>query len=94
MFRRSSYVTSASNFTSDAQEFKRVIARLKTLRNRDDAEAQLDGLNEALSSEWGPNAMRIVILITDSAPHGIERIVRKPRNRNVDLASRGCPCGM
>ena len=37
----------------------------------DGPEAQLDALDAVRRSAWRANAARIVIMITDSAPHGI-----------------------
>jgi hypothetical protein len=58
-------------FTKDFAVLKRQLDALVTSGGGDGPEAQIDALDAALRSSWRRDAKRIVILITDSPPHGI-----------------------
>ncbi|CAE6488568.1 unnamed protein product [Rhizoctonia solani] len=51
----------------------------------DGPEAQADALMEALNSPWKEGATKVVVLITDSPPHGLGEL--------SDGFPGGCPCG-
>ncbi|KIM43866.1 hypothetical protein M413DRAFT_443743 [Hebeloma cylindrosporum] len=65
-------VQDSNPFTEDAVELKKQLDALEASGGGDGPEAQLDALDAALRSSWRRDAKRIVILITDSAPHGIQ----------------------
>jgi len=56
---------------ADRSAKKRLVYALVALGGGDGPEAQIDVLDAALRSSWRRDAKRIVILITDSPPHGI-----------------------
>jgi hypothetical protein len=64
-------VLDSNPFTKDFAVLKRQLDALVTSGGGDGPEAQIVGLDAALRSSWRRDAKRIVILITDSPPHGI-----------------------
>jgi len=59
-------------FTNDWKEMQAWIGTLKAEGGGDGPEAMAAGLGEALKIDWRENATKIVILISDAPPHGIE----------------------
>ncbi|KAF7329949.1 VWFA domain-containing protein [Mycena kentingensis (nom. inval.)] len=59
-------------FTFDRGEVEAQLARLVASGGGDGPEAQLDALDAVRRSAWRRGAARIVIMITDSPPHGLE----------------------
>lgn len=59
------------DFTDDPAVVANQLASLVASGGGDGPEAQFDGLDAARRSPWRQTAKRIVILITDSPPHGI-----------------------
>jgi hypothetical protein len=64
-------VHDSNPFTKDSAVLKRQLDALVASGGGDGPEAQIDALDAALRSSWRRDAKRIVILITDSPPHGI-----------------------
>ncbi|KIM43730.1 hypothetical protein M413DRAFT_387591 [Hebeloma cylindrosporum] len=69
--QESTYVTKEFGFTSDIDVMQRNLASLVASGGGDGPEAQTAALAAALNMDWAENSMKIVILITDSPPHGI-----------------------
>jgi len=59
------------DFTKDPSVLANQLAGLVAEGGGDGPEAQIDGLDAARRSAWRQTAKRIVMLITDSPPHGI-----------------------
>lgn len=66
-----SYVTKTFGFTDDVSIMQMNLNRLIASGGGDGPEAQTAALAAALNMEWIDNAVKMVILITDSPPHGI-----------------------
>lgn len=58
-------------FDSDVGAVESNLTKLVPHGGGDGPEAQWDALAAALSAGWNDNAVKIVIVITDSPPHGI-----------------------
>ncbi|KAJ7121553.1 hypothetical protein C8R44DRAFT_786454 [Mycena epipterygia] len=58
-------------FTMDPSVLQRQLDALVASGGGDGPEAQIDALDAVLRSSWRQNVKKIVILITDSPPHGI-----------------------
>ena len=69
--QEATYVTKEFGFTSNIDVMQRNLASLIASGGGDGPEAQTASLAAALNMEWAENSMKIVILITDSPPHGI-----------------------
>jgi hypothetical protein len=65
------YVTKSFGFTSDVQVMRNNLSGLLAIGGGDGPEAQTAALAEALQMDWAENAIKMVILITDSPPHGL-----------------------
>ncbi|KJA21808.1 hypothetical protein HYPSUDRAFT_202713 [Hypholoma sublateritium FD-334 SS-4] len=65
------YVTKNFGFTSDINVMQRNLASLIASGGGDGPEAQTAALADALNMEWTEKAVKLVILITDSPPHGL-----------------------
>lgn len=65
------YVTKSFGFTSQIETMQNNLASLIASGGGDGPEAQTAALAEALNLQWAENAVKMVILITDSPPHGI-----------------------
>ncbi|KAJ7832196.1 hypothetical protein B0H13DRAFT_2212902 [Mycena leptocephala] len=64
-------VQDSNPFTTDPVVIQTQLAALVASGGGDGPEAQIDALDAVLRSAWRSNAKKIVILITDSPPHGI-----------------------
>jgi len=67
----SSFVTKNFGFTSDIAVMRRNLQTLVATGGGDGPEAQTAALSDALNMDWRDSAIKIVVLITDSPPHGI-----------------------
>lgn len=67
----SEFVTQEFGFYDDPTVFKQALGGLKASGGGDGPEAQSDALDAALNSDWKGEATKIVVLVTDSPPHGI-----------------------
>lgn len=79
-----SMVSKVYDFTSDVNIMESYLQDLVATGGGDGPEAQADGLNDAYDAAWGYNTTKMVILITDSPPHGVEV--------SGDGFPDGCPC--
>ncbi|KAG9123423.1 hypothetical protein FRC07_014957 [Ceratobasidium sp. 392] len=81
------FLTRVYPFDSDVDAIKSNLSRVVAAGGGDGPEAQCDALAEAIGSKvsWKKDATRIVVLITDSPPHGI--------NEDEDEIPKGCPNG-
>ncbi|KAF8211253.1 hypothetical protein K438DRAFT_1806976 [Mycena galopus ATCC 62051] len=61
----------SNQFTKDPTALQRQLAALVASGGGDGPEAQIDALDAVLRSSWRQNVKKVVILITDSPPHGI-----------------------
>jgi hypothetical protein len=66
-----SYVTKTFGFTHDISVMQANLNSLIASGGGDGPEAQTAALAGALNMEWIDNAVKMVVLITDSPPHGI-----------------------
>jgi hypothetical protein len=66
-----SYVTKTFGFTDDISVMQANLNRLIASGGGDGPEAQTAALADALNLDWIGNAVKMVVLITDSPPHGI-----------------------
>jgi len=80
----STFVTRTSDFTSDVQKMQQRINEMAARGGGDGPEAVADGLSKALNLKWRQNAVKIVVVIADAPPHGIEQ--------TGDGFPNGCPC--
>ncbi|KIK68737.1 hypothetical protein GYMLUDRAFT_36230 [Collybiopsis luxurians FD-317 M1] len=67
-----SYIINENDFTSDVSVLQAQLVRLFASGGGDGPEAQADALDAALNSAWRTDAAKVVVLITDSPPHGVE----------------------
>jgi hypothetical protein len=65
------FVTKNFGFTSDIAVMRGNLRTLVASGGGDGPEAQTAALAEALNMDWKKDAIKIVVLITDSPPHGI-----------------------
>lgn len=65
------YVTKSFKLTSEVATIEKILASLIASGGGDGPEAQTAALARALNMDWAENSIRMVILITDSPPHGI-----------------------
>ncbi|KAH7325353.1 hypothetical protein B0J17DRAFT_772466 [Rhizoctonia solani] len=79
------FVTQGYDFTSNPSTMASYLGRLEADSGGDGPEAQTDALMEALNSSWKEGATKVVVLITDSPPHGL--------GERGDGFPGGCPCG-
>ena len=66
-----SYVTKAFGFTSDIEVMQKNLSSLVATGGGDGPEAQTAALAAALDWDWDEGAIKMVVLITDSPPHGL-----------------------
>ncbi|PPQ74668.1 hypothetical protein CVT24_003825 [Panaeolus cyanescens] len=65
------YVIKEFGFTSDMEVMAKNLASLTATGGGDGPEAQTAALAGALNLEWNEDATKMVVLITDSPPHGL-----------------------
>ena len=85
------YVTRNFGFTDDISIMQANLNRLSALGGGDGPEAQTAALAAALDMEWIDNAVKMVVLITDSPPHGIGED-RDGFTESPDRKFKYCPC--
>lgn len=66
------WVTKAFPFTRSATETRKVLSELKAHGGGDTPEAVGTALRATLDAEWRSDATKVVILIADAPPHGLE----------------------
>jgi VWFA-related protein len=57
------------SLTADAGEFTGWVRQLRAVGGGDDPEASLDALEQATAFHFRPDAQKVILLITDAAPH-------------------------
>lgn len=67
-----SYVTQTYEFTIDLNRMKGYVDTMSASGGGDGPEAVTAGLHKALELPWRPNATKVVVLIADAPPHGLE----------------------
>jgi len=80
----STFVTRTSDFTSKVEKMQQRINQMAAHGGGDGPEAVADGLSKALNLIWRQNAVKIVVVIADAPPHGLEQ--------TGDGFPSGCPC--
>ncbi|KIK38069.1 hypothetical protein CY34DRAFT_809747, partial [Suillus luteus UH-Slu-Lm8-n1] len=80
-----SFVTQVFPFTTDFGVVASNLGGLVATGGGDGPEAQSDALSDALKVDWKDNTTKIVVLITDSPPHGIGEDVTDARLENDPL---------
>lgn len=63
-----------SRFTADVFNFQAQVGGVNTLWGGDDPESSYEGLQYAASSDWRTGADKVIILVTDAAPHSPEKL--------------------
>jgi hypothetical protein len=80
-----SFVTRVVPLTENIEEIREGVERMRASGGGDGPEAVTDGLMELLNLDWHPGSTRLVVMVGDAPPHGVE-----PRG---DGFPEGCPCG-
>jgi hypothetical protein len=65
------YVTKQFGFTSDIEVMQKNLSSLVASGGGDGPEAQTAALAASLDLDWAEGAIKMVVLITDSPPHGL-----------------------
>ncbi|KAG2159555.1 uncharacterized protein EDB93DRAFT_1218319 [Suillus bovinus] len=81
-----SFVTQEYPFTSDVASFASDLASLTAEGGGDEPDCQGDALVAAYKADWRDEATKVVVLVTDSLPHGV-----RPMNNDGDGFPLGCP---
>jgi Ca-activated chloride channel family protein len=81
----SSFVTRVVPLTDKIDDVVKGVRRMIASGGGDGPEAVTDGLNELLSLDWDHDAARLVVMVGDAPPHGVEP--------GGDGFPDGCPCG-
>jgi hypothetical protein len=76
-------LTKSYPFSSDVGSVVSNLASLTATGGGDGPEAQSDALSDAYKADWSDKATKVVVLITDSPPHGI--------GEDGDGFPKGCP---
>lgn len=67
-----SYVTQTYEFTTDLNTMEGYVNTMSASGGGDGPEALTAGLHKALELPWRPNSTKVVVLIADAPPHGLE----------------------
>ncbi|KAG1851360.1 hypothetical protein F4604DRAFT_2045902 [Suillus subluteus] len=78
-----SFIIQEYPFTSDFGSFASNLASLTAEGGGDEPDSQSDALSAACKADWRDEATKVVVLITDSPPHGI--------GEDGDAFPEGCP---
>jgi len=81
----STFVTRTSHFTCSHRKMKERVDKMAAHGGGDGPEAVTDGLYQALNLCWRKEAVKVVVIISDAPPHGLEP--------SGDGFHSGCPCG-
>lgn len=84
------FIVQSSAFTSSAQEMKALVDVMYASGGGDGPEAVADGLRAAHNMAWRETATKVVCLIADAPPHGLEPATEFASDGFPD----GCPCGV
>lgn len=85
----STFVVQASAFTASVAEMKAYVDVMFASGGGDGPEAVADGLRAAHDMAWREGATKVVCLIADAPPHGLEPAAEFASDGFPD----GCPCG-
>ncbi|KAG2050088.1 hypothetical protein BDR06DRAFT_1011548 [Suillus hirtellus] len=66
-----SFILQEYSFTSDVESFASNLASVTAEGGGDDPDCQSDALDAANRADWRDGATKVVVMITDSPPHGI-----------------------
>ena len=80
-----SFVTRVVPLTENIEEIREGVERMRASGGGDGPEAVTDGLMELLNLDWHPGSTRLVVMVGDAPPHGVEP--------HGDGFPDGCPCG-
>ncbi|KAG1807995.1 uncharacterized protein BJ212DRAFT_1485280 [Suillus subaureus] len=78
-----SFIIQEYPFTSDFGNFASNLTSLTAAGGGDEPDSQSDALSAAYKADWRDEATKVVVLITDSPPHGI--------GEDGDAFPEGCP---
>ncbi|KAG1769117.1 hypothetical protein EV702DRAFT_705517 [Suillus placidus] len=78
-----SFIVQEFPFTTDFGRFASNLASLTAEGGGDEPDSQTDALSAACKADWKDEATKVVVLITDSPPHGI--------GEDGDGFPQGCP---
>ncbi len=81
------FVSKSFGFYDDPEEMKTGLGKLEASGGGDGPEAQCDALDDALNASWKDDATKVVVLVTDSPPHGIDEY----GDKLLECPNRGCP---
>mmetsp|Transcript_20320 Transcript_20320/g.47479 ORF Transcript_20320/g.47479 Transcript_20320/m.47479 type:complete len:417 (-) Transcript_20320:97-1347(-) len=81
----SSFVTQVHGFTTNQREMQNWVNEMSANGGGDGPEAVADGLHEALTLEYRPDAAKFVVVVADAPPHGL--------GCGGDGFPNGCPLG-
>jgi len=84
----SSYITQVKEFTSSVETMREYVNLMSASGGGDAPECVTTGLYEALVMDYRPKATKIIALIADAPPHGIEESDGFP---NGDPLTKGSP---
>ena len=80
-----SFVSRVVPLSDDLAAVETGVSRMQAQGGGDGPEAVTDGLRDLISLDWGERAARVVVLVGDAPPHGVEP--------TGDGFPQGCPCG-
>ena len=79
------FVTRVVPLTDDIDEIRSGVNQMQAHGGGDGPEAVTDGLHDLLGLNWDSLAARLVVMVGDAPPHGVEP--------HGDGFPEGCPCG-
>ena len=86
------YVTKPFGFTTDIAVMQKNLSSLVASGGGDGPEAQTAALAAALDLDWAEGAIKMVVLITDSPPHGLgeqgDGFSKSPDRKLSNIAAR------
>ncbi len=80
-----SFASRVVPLTDDIAAIKKGVGRMQASGGGDGPESMTDGLYDIVRLDWRPRAARVVIMVGDAPPHGVEP--------SGDAFPQGCPCG-
>lgn len=81
----STFASRVVPLTADIASIRQGVMRMQASGGGDGPESLTDGLFDLVRLEWRPRAARVVVLVGDAPPHGVEP--------SGDAFPQGCPCG-
>jgi len=80
-----SFASRVVPLTEDIGAIREGVMRMYASGGGDGPESLTDGLYDLVRLDWRPSAARMVVLVGDAPPHGVEP--------SGDAFPQGCPCG-